>query len=72
VAAQQEALTNARARSSALAALVSHTEGFYDEIDKLANRTRRETLTRRPADNQSGDHQPSGSMPDSARVAGLM
>jgi hypothetical protein len=36
VAAQQEALTNARARSRALAALVSHTEGFYDEIDKLA------------------------------------
>lgn len=36
VAAQQEALTNARVRSRALAALVSHTEGFYDEIDKLA------------------------------------
>jgi hypothetical protein len=32
----RQAQTNARARALALAALSSHTEGFYDEIDKLA------------------------------------
>lgn len=32
----RQAQTNARARAFALAALTSHTEGFYDEIDKLA------------------------------------
>lgn len=36
VVALQQAQTNARARALTLAALVSHIEGFYDEIDKLA------------------------------------
>jgi hypothetical protein len=36
VVALQQAQTNARARALALTALASHTDGFYDEIDKLA------------------------------------
>jgi hypothetical protein len=36
VEALQQAQSSARARALALAALASHTEGFYDEIDKLA------------------------------------